>query len=225
MNYKIEKGDWFILANPSALNQLAITENKHYQCKYIDIYEKRDRIFFTDDNEKEDWHYRSQFKKVLSSALSLPPMPDCKPAWQSYDAHQENYECKEPEPENPNNQPTQIITGNFLVTGSTEYITMLPANKETKDSLIKLPYTPYHETTIISIYGKNVNEMSEQQIYNELCSIAEKQDDLKVLNKEAKSSRILGQINALGQARNKIVKYLDELPDSFKLEVQIKTKK
>lgn len=222
MNDVIEKGDWFTPITPHALVYLKVTKSKHYLCVCKGDAGDDTKVFFIDDDGKEDWHYPSQFKKIAPPAHQLPLMPDCKSAWQSYDPQQENYECKEPEPENPSNQPTQTITRDFLVSGSTKSTTMLPANKEARNCVIELPYTPYHETTVISIYGRNVNEMSEEQIYHELTNITVQQERLKEMNKEAKSSRILGQINALGQARNKIVKYLDELPDSPKTAVKTK---
>lgn len=112
-----------------------------------------------------------------------------------------------------------LNTGDTSVSGST----VVPMEKTNmKDSIanttsvnVEADYdTPFQEKTVIVVYGRNVESLREQELYSALRRITEEQNVLKEMNKTAKSSRVTGQIAALGKARNKIVKYLDSLPDS-----------
>lgn len=72
----------------------------------------------------------------------------------------------------------------------------------------------YTEVTTIGIRGNSVEHMTEAEVYSVLEELNAEQDSLKSMNKTLKSSRVKGQIAKLGAARNKIVAYLDSLPDS-----------
>jgi len=83
----------------------------------------------------------------------------------------------------------------------------------TNDIEITVPTLAYAETTTITSYGVEVNTSNEEQLVSLIAKIDNEQDQLKVLNKNAKSKRLIGQINKLGEARNKIVAMLDALPE------------
>lgn len=78
---------------------------------------------------------------------------------------------------------------------------------------VKVPTTPYAETTVITMYGNVVDQKSEQELFRLLDKIEDEQLELKRISKSAKSTRITAKIAALGSARNKVVVMLDALPE------------
>jgi hypothetical protein len=77
---------------------------------------------------------------------------------------------------------------------------------------VKVPTTPYAETTIVTMYGRLVDEECEEDLFNLLEKVEAEQLELKRINKTAKSTRVEAKIAALGSARDKIVAMLDALP-------------
>lgn len=85
--------------------------------------------------------------------------------------------------------------------------------KLTNEITIEVPMSAYAETSTITSYGKEVRVDDEEELTLLIVRIDKDQEKLKDLNKNAKSKRITGQINKLGEARNKITALLDALPD------------
>jgi hypothetical protein len=93
-------------------------------------------------------------------------------------------------------------------TTNKEENTMKPENEIT----ITVPTTPYAETTVITMYGQEIKDDSEETLFQLLSQIESDQLELKRVNKTAKSSRVTAKIAALGSARNKVVAMIDALP-------------
>lgn len=85
--------------------------------------------------------------------------------------------------------------------------------KLTNEITIEVPMSAYAETSTITSYGAEIRVDDEEELINLIKQIDHDQENLKALNKNAKSARITGQINKLGEARNKITALLDALPD------------
>lgn len=84
---------------------------------------------------------------------------------------------------------------------------------KTNTVVVEVSTEPYAETTVATFFGKVIDSKSEKELTHVISVIDDKQEALKTLNKNAKSRRIIGQINKLGAARTKVVAMLDSLPE------------
>ena len=84
---------------------------------------------------------------------------------------------------------------------------------KTNTVVVEVSTEPYAETTVATFFGKVIDSKSESELTHVISVIDDKQEALKALNKNAKSRRIIGQINKLGAARTKVVAMLDSLPE------------
>lgn len=124
---------------------------------------------------------------IVDVKTKTPPALDLHTRhWQKYCAYTENYSTQ------PEEEP--IMKNNQQIT-------------------ITVPMSAYAETKTITSYGSTVRVDDEAALVEIITRIDADQEKLKVVNKNAKSSRITGQINKLGSARTKITALLDALPD------------
>lgn len=84
---------------------------------------------------------------------------------------------------------------------------------KTNTVVVEVSTEPYAETTVATFFGKVIDSKSESELIHVISVIDDKQEALKALNRNAKSRRIIGQINKLGAARTKVVAMLDSLPE------------
>lgn len=108
--------------------------------------------------------------------------------WQHYNAQTEEYSITQPEEET------------------------IMQNK-TNEIVITVPMAAYALTETITSYGKEIRVDDEEALLSLIVRIDNDQAKLKDLNRNAKSKRIVGQINKLGAARTKITALIDALPD------------
>jgi hypothetical protein len=78
---------------------------------------------------------------------------------------------------------------------------------------VQVPVSAYAETTVITMYGHEVDTKNESELFSLLARIEDEQAVLKNINKTAKSTRVTTKIAALGSARNKVVAMIDALPE------------
>lgn len=78
---------------------------------------------------------------------------------------------------------------------------------------IEVPNAPYAVTETITVFQQNVNNMSEQDLYNALTRIQKEEDTLKALGTKQASKRITRKIKELVDARTKVITLIDALDD------------
>jgi hypothetical protein len=115
--------------------------------------------------------------------------------WQSYDLQTETYLTKQEEKPMENE------------------VTNTKSPKTHQTIAVQVPMSAYAETTVITMYGHEVDKNNESNLFSLLSRIESEQAKLKDINKTAKSTRVTAKIAALGSARNKVVIMIDALPE------------
>lgn len=233
-----KEGKWTLEPEETKPVPLPLTSRKYLigkkvrrggSCIYtIEDMDGDDQLKITYRNGAPAYYSREKVCKFLDDGKWTFVHEDDEPSPVDYliaaEARMELYGASKDTPKIPT-----VITGDTIVSGSNMYTPekeMLENTTNEHNIALRVNCdTAFQEQTVVTVYGQNIEAMTEEQIYTVLTTIADKQNKLKEMNKEAKSARITGQITELGKARNKIVSYLDALPDSAKPEKKVKAVK